>query len=90
MKKKMIKKKTSKVDILDKTDGIIDEIRSLIESARNRVASFANAQLTMLYWRIVERIYKEILHKERAKYGGEILPTLSAELMLVSLIRQLA
>ncbi|MFH1318092.1 MAG: PDDEXK nuclease domain-containing protein [Candidatus Omnitrophota bacterium] len=65
------------------TDGIIDEIRSFIEVARNRVAVFANSQLTVLYWRIGERIYREVLHKERAEYGSEILPTLSAELIPV-------
>lgn len=76
-------KKTAGIDVPNKTNSIIGEIRLLIESARERVASFANAQLTMLYWRVGERIYREILNKERAEYGSQILSTLSAELIPV-------
>jgi len=82
VRKKVTKKRTAGVDISNKTNVIISEIRSLIESARGRVASFANAQLTMLYWRIGERIYREVLNKERAEYGREILSTVSAELVI--------
>jgi predicted nuclease of restriction endonuclease-like (RecB) superfamily len=59
---------------------MIADIRRLIESARQRVASTTNAELTFLYWRIGSRIHHEILQEKRAEYGAEILPTLSAEL----------
>ena len=61
---------------------ILSEIRGLIESARGRVASFANAELTMLYWHVGERIRREILKDKRAAYGLEIVPTLSGQLVL--------
>ncbi|MFH1824161.1 MAG: PDDEXK nuclease domain-containing protein [Candidatus Firestonebacteria bacterium] len=60
---------------------ILSEIRGLIESARGRVAYFANTELTMLYWHVGDRIRREILKEKRAEYGLEILPTLSAKLM---------
>lgn len=60
--------------------GLIADIRQLIESARGRVAVTVNAELTMLYWRIGQRIHKEMLRGKRAEYGEEILPTLSAKL----------
>jgi predicted nuclease of restriction endonuclease-like (RecB) superfamily len=35
----------------------------------------------MLYWRVGSRINGEVLQRERATYGAEILPTLSAKLV---------
>ncbi len=61
--------------------GLISDIRRLIESARSRAAVAVNVELTLLYWRVGERIRREILKSQRAEYGEEILPTLSAELM---------
>ncbi|MBP7545235.1 MAG: hypothetical protein KA749_06995 [Acidovorax sp.] len=42
----------------------------------------ANATLTMLYWRIGLRIGVELLQKERAPYGQEIVSAVSRELTL--------
>jgi len=61
---------------------LISDVRQLIESARKRVAITVNAELTMLYWRIGERIHKEMLKGKRAVYGVEIVPTLSAQLVV--------
>lgn len=57
------------------------DIRRLIEEARFHVATTANATLTLLYWRIGERISREVLGGQRADYGSEILATLSQELV---------
>lgn len=35
----------------------------------------------MLHWKLGDRIRKDVLEKQRAKYGEEILPTLSAKLV---------
>lgn len=61
--------------------GLISDIRQLIESARVRVAGVVNAELTMLYWRVGERIRREILKSQRAEYGAEIVPTVSTKLV---------
>ena len=60
---------------------LISEIRSLIETARHNVALTVNASLTILYWQIGNRIRHDILKEKRARYGEEILPTLSAKLV---------
>jgi hypothetical protein len=52
----------------------------LIESARQNVASAVNTGLSILYWRVGERISKDILNEKRATYGRKIVPTLSAKL----------
>jgi len=62
-------------------DALLDEIRALIEETRHQVAQAANSALTLLHWRLGERIRREILQGQRARYGEEILPTLSAKLV---------
>ncbi len=57
------------------------ELRGLIEQTRRQVAQTANSALTMLYWRMGERIRREALKEGRAAYGAQILATLSQELV---------
>ena len=61
---------------------LLSELRGLIESARQQVAQAANATLTMLYWRIGQRISVELLQKERAPYGQAIVSAVGTELTL--------
>jgi len=61
---------------------LLTELRGLIESARQQVAQAANATLTMLYWRIGQRISVELLQKERAPYGQAIVSAVGTELTL--------
>jgi len=60
--------------------GLLKDLRSLIESARERVAAQVNAEITLLYWQVGNRIRKDILKERRAGYAERMLPTLSAEL----------
>lgn len=59
---------------------MVSDLKHLIEEARQAAAVAVNAGLTLLYWRIGQRIRVEVLNQTRASYGQEILPTLSAEL----------
>lgn len=59
---------------------LVSDIRGLIESARQRVAAAANAELTLLYWRIGKRIREDVLKEKRAEYGEEIVVSLSRQL----------
>ncbi len=63
------------------TGALLTDVRELILSTRQTVARGVNAALVMLYWKVGERILKEVLREKRAKYGEEILPTLSAKLV---------
>ncbi|MHC3999591.1 PDDEXK nuclease domain-containing protein, partial [Pseudomonas aeruginosa] len=40
-----------------------------------------NSELTMLYWRIGQRIRTQVLDGRRGAYGKEVLPTLAAQLV---------
>ncbi len=63
-------------------NALLAELRGLIDSARQYVAQTANTTLTMLYWRIGHRIGVELLKKERASYGQEIVSAVGRELTL--------
>ena len=60
---------------------LLGDIRVLIEEARKRAASTVNSELTMLYWRIGQRIHTQVLDGRRGAYGKEVLPTLAAQLV---------
>jgi predicted nuclease of restriction endonuclease-like (RecB) superfamily len=59
---------------------LVDDIRSLIADARTHVATTANATVTLLYWRVGQRIRTEVLGGDRAEYGEQIVVTLSRQL----------
>ncbi|NMG15759.1 PDDEXK nuclease domain-containing protein [Aromatoleum bremense] len=63
------------------TPSLLSDLRGLIEQARQHLAQTANSTLTLLHWKLGERIQREILQGQRAQYGEEILPTLSAKLV---------
>ena len=62
------------------TAGILADLRELIQSARHRVATVANAEQTLLYWRLGRRIRTEVLGGDRAAYGGQIVVSVSRQL----------
>ena len=45
------------------------EIRQLIDAAKQRAAAAINAEITLLYWQVGDRIQTEILQRQRAEYG---------------------
>lgn len=60
--------------------GLLADLRALIQAARQRVATVANATQTLLYWHVGRRLLKEDLQERRAAYGKRILATVSQEL----------
>jgi predicted nuclease of restriction endonuclease-like (RecB) superfamily len=66
---------------LPKTIPLFNEIKTLIDSARQRAAVAVNTELTLLYWQVGQRIYTEVLKGARAVYGKELLPLLSTQLI---------
>jgi hypothetical protein len=59
---------------------LLGDMRKLIEETRAGVAATVNAGLTMLYWRIGNRINQEMLKGKRADYGAEIVSALARQL----------
>jgi predicted nuclease of restriction endonuclease-like (RecB) superfamily len=65
--------------VVDESE-LLADLRGLIEAARRRVASVANATMVLLCWNVGRRLLRESLQGGRAAYGKEILATVSQEL----------
>jgi predicted nuclease of restriction endonuclease-like (RecB) superfamily len=78
MEKKITAKKEKSPQKPDEV--LFDEIRSLIEQTRSRVAQTVNSALVLMNWHIGKRISDEVLKNKRAEYGKEIVVTLSQQL----------
>jgi len=59
---------------------LFQELKGLIAAAKQRAAVAVNAELTLLYWQVGQRIGQEILKGERAAYGQEVIAQLSCQL----------
>ncbi|MGP9632280.1 PDDEXK nuclease domain-containing protein [Halomonas sp. AOP43-A1-21] len=59
---------------------LLPELRQLIDVARERAAIAVNAELTLLYWQLGDRIHREVLRQERAGYGEQIVSSLGRQL----------
>lgn len=62
---------------------LLNTIVGLIDSARTKVATVVNQELTLLYWNIGKKINEDILNNERADYGKKIIPELSNSLTTI-------
>ncbi|MFC2996394.1 YhcG family protein [Acinetobacter sichuanensis] len=56
------------------------DIIALVHSAKQRAAVSVNAELTLLYWTVGQRIQQEILKGERAEYGLQVIANLAKTL----------
>ena len=59
---------------------LFSEVSALIEQSRSMVAVQANSTLTLLFWKIGQRINENVLQNKRADYGKQIVVTLSRQL----------
>jgi hypothetical protein len=64
---------------------LVAELRQLISEARLQAAVTVNLALTHLYWRIGDRIRREVVGSERAEYGEQIVATLSHQFVRLKL-----
>lgn len=70
------------MDKIQKTDQVLfADIRQLIDEARMMASKVIASGVTALYWNIGTRINREILDQKRAKYGQQIVATLSRQLV---------
>ena len=60
---------------------LLGDLRTLVQSARQRIATAACSTQTLLCWHMGRRLDREHLQGGRAAYGKQILVTVSQELM---------
>lgn len=63
-------------------ENLLEDLKEMIDQTRSSIATTVNAGLTMLYWKIGDRIRTEILKDQRAEYGKKIVATVSRQLTL--------
>ena len=76
--RKLVQK--SKASAPSDAAALLADLRGLIESARQRIATVANASTTILCWNVGHRLLRESLQNGRGAYGRRILATVSQEL----------
>jgi hypothetical protein len=59
---------------------LLSDLRALIQSARQRIATVTYSTQTLLCWHLGRRLLNENLQGGRAAYGKQILVTVSREL----------
>jgi predicted nuclease of restriction endonuclease-like (RecB) superfamily len=59
---------------------LLGDLRTLVQSARQRIASAAYSTQTLLCWHVGRRLVQDHLQGGRAAYGKQILVTVSREL----------
>lgn len=59
---------------------LFNDIKQLIQSARQRAVTTVNTELTMLYWQVGNRIASDVLDGERAEYGKQVMANLARDL----------
>jgi predicted nuclease of restriction endonuclease-like (RecB) superfamily len=67
-------------DLTQPNDLLFQEIRQLIDTAKQRAAVAINAEITLLYWQVGKRIQTEVLQGQRAEYGKQVIINLSRNL----------
>lgn len=68
---------------LDQTqNNLYVDICTLVEEARNYVATTANATMTLMYWKIGKRLSIELTENQESKYGKQILSQLATKLQM--------
>ena len=78
--------KSTRLPSVARAPALIDEaallcdLRTLVQSARQRIATVANSTYALICWQVGHRLLRENLQTGRAVYGKQILATVSQEL----------
>jgi len=71
------------MEIENLNNQLFGDICKLIEEAKSIVANTANRTITLLYWKIGERINNDLLKGKRAGYGDQIVSQLATQLQQI-------
>lgn len=65
---------------IDKKDNFVQDVKQLIADIRQQVAISVNDEISVLYWKIGQRIKTEIIGNKRAEYGKLVIKDMSENL----------
>lgn len=61
---------------------LMKDLKDLVAQTKSQLAIQVNSAMVVLYWKIGDRINKDILENKRAQYGKEIIVQISRQLTL--------
>lgn len=64
------------------TPSLFADLVTLIEAGKKQATQAVNSALALTYWQIGKRINDEVLGKQRAEYGKQVIGTLAQDLVL--------
>lgn len=59
---------------------LFTDLAQIIEQGKNQLVKQVNSTITLVYWQVGKRINDDVLFNQRAEYGKQIVPTVSAQL----------
>jgi len=62
-------------------NSLFDRVAEIIETRKARAGTYANCEVTLMYWEIGRYINSVVLDSKRAEYGKRIVATLSQQLV---------
>ena len=78
--RKLARKPVLPVPVEPVDSPLLNDLRELIQEAREGVARMVDSGLSILSWHVGQRIRQEILREQRADYGASIVATVSRQL----------
>ena len=60
---------------------LLKEVQQLIDRGKQEIAIQVNSTMTLVYWKVGNRINEELLKGKRATYGAELVKTLAEQLV---------
>jgi len=66
---------------IEQTNNLINELKQIIDNAKQQVTQKVNSTITIAYWHIGKKINEDILQNKRAEYGKQIVKSLAKELV---------
>jgi len=61
-------------------NAIFERVSEIIENRKTRATTYANSEITLMFWEIGRYVNSVILDSKRAAYGKRIVATLSQQL----------
>ncbi len=71
----------SSTNLLSEEIQLYNDVCNIIDSARNRLATYVNKEVVMTNWYVGKRIKEDVLYNKRAEYGKQIVKKLAENLV---------
>jgi len=68
------------MDLINPEQTLFEDVSSMIEQSKRTIYTQANSATVLLFWKIGQRVNKDILQNKRADYGKQIVSKLSTQL----------